>query len=48
MADQVVNELDRCSKDAHDMLLAYLYLDRMKSGHAIFGTSDLDVVAARL
>ncbi len=29
---KVVNELDRCSKDAQDMLLTYL--DRMKPGHA--------------
>ena len=29
---KVVNELDRCSKDAQDMLLTYL--DRMRPGHA--------------
>ena len=30
---KVVNELDRCSKDAQDMLLAYHFLNRMKPGH---------------
>ena len=38
---KVVNELDRCSKDAQDMLLTYL--DRMKPGHAFIGTTNLDV-----
>ncbi|NQX01670.1 hypothetical protein HQ447_13515, partial [bacterium] len=33
---KVVNELDRCSKDAQDMLLTYL--DRMKPGDAFLGT----------
>jgi len=37
---KVVNELDRCSKDAQDMLLTYL--DRMKPGHAFLGTTNLD------
>ena len=31
---KVVNQLGRCSKDAQDMLLAYLYLNRMKPGHS--------------
>ena len=43
---KVVNELDRCSKDAQDMLLTYL--DRMRPGHAFLGTTYLHVVAARL
>jgi replication-associated recombination protein RarA len=38
---KVVNELDRCSKDAQDMLLTYL--DRMRPGHAFIGTTNLDV-----
>jgi replication-associated recombination protein RarA len=38
---KVVNELDRCSKDAQDMLLTYL--DRMKPGHALLGTTNLDL-----
>ena len=37
----LVNELDRCSKDAQDMLLTYL--DRMKPGHAFLGTTNLDL-----
>ncbi len=42
-AVKVVNELDRCSKDAQDMLLTYL--DRMKPGHAFLGTTNLDVAS---
>jgi len=38
---KVVNELDRCSKDAQDMLLTYL--DRMPPGHAFLGTTNLDI-----
>ncbi len=38
---KVVNELDRCSKDAQDMLLTYL--DRMQPGHAFLGTTNLDI-----
>ncbi len=38
---KVVNELDRCSKDAQDMLLTYL--DRMRPGHAFLGTTNLDL-----
>jgi len=38
---KVVNELDRCSKDAQDMLLTYL--DRMPTGHAFLGTTNLDI-----
>ena len=40
---KVVNELDRCSKDAQDMLLTYL--DRMRPGHAFLGTTNLDVTS---
>jgi replication-associated recombination protein RarA len=40
---KVVNELDRCSKDAQDMLLTYL--DRMKPGHAFLGTTNLEVAS---
>ena len=38
---KVVNELDRCSKDAQDLLLTYL--DRMKPGQAVLGTTNLDL-----
>jgi replication-associated recombination protein RarA len=38
---KVVNELDRCSKDAQDLLLTYL--DRMKPGQAFLGTTNLDL-----
>ena len=37
----MVNELDRCSKDAQDLLLTYL--DRMKPGQAFLGTTNLDL-----
>jgi len=40
---KVVNELDRCSKDAQDMLLTYL--DRMKPGDAFLGTTNLDLAS---
>ncbi|MCX6880725.1 MAG: hypothetical protein NTW21_44000 [Verrucomicrobia bacterium] len=43
---KVVNEHDRCPKDAQDMLLTYL--DRMKPGHAPIATTTPDLVAARL
>ena len=38
---KVVNELDRCSKDAQDLLLTYL--DRMKPGQAFLGTTNLGI-----
>jgi replication-associated recombination protein RarA len=38
---KVVNELDRCSKDAQDMLLTYL--DRLPPGHAFLGTTNLHI-----
>ncbi len=40
---KVVNELDRCSKDAQDLLLTYL--DRMKPGQAFLGTTNLDLAS---
>ena len=40
---KVVNELDRCSKDAQDMLLTYL--DRMRPGYAFLGTTNLDLTS---
>ncbi|MCX6877659.1 MAG: hypothetical protein NTW21_28190 [Verrucomicrobia bacterium] len=38
-----MNELDRCSKDARDMLRTHL--DRMRPGHAFLGTTNLNVVS---
>ena len=38
---KVVNELDRCTRDAQDLLLTYL--DRMPAGHAFLGTTNLDL-----
>lgn len=38
---KVVNELDRCSRDAQDLLLTYL--DRMGPGQAFLGTTNLDL-----
>jgi hypothetical protein len=38
---KVVNVLDRCSKDALDVLLTYL--DRMKPDHTFLGTINLDL-----
>jgi len=38
---KVVNELDRCSKDAQDLLLTYL--DRLQPGQAFLGTTNLDL-----
>jgi replication-associated recombination protein RarA len=36
---RIVNELDRCSRDAQDLMLTYL--DRMGEGKALIGTSNL-------
>ena len=36
---KIINELDRCSKDAQDILLSYL--DRLPPGKALIGTSNL-------
>jgi len=38
---RIVNELDRCSKDAQDLLLTYL--DRLGGGKALIGTSNLQL-----
>lgn len=38
---RIVNELDRCSRDAQDLLLTYL--DRLPAGRAFIGTSNLQL-----
>jgi len=38
---KIVNELDRCSRDAQDLLLTYL--DKLPSGRAVIGTSNLQL-----
>jgi len=38
---RIVNELDRCSREAQDLLLTYL--DRMPPGRALLGTSNLQL-----
>ena len=38
---KIVNELDRCSRDAQDLLLGYL--DKMPPGRGFIGTSNLDL-----
>ncbi len=38
---KIVNELDRCSREAQDMLLTYL--DRLPPGRAFLGTSNLQL-----
>ena len=38
---KIINELDRCSKDAQDILLSYL--DRLPAGKALIGTSNLQL-----
>lgn len=38
---KVVNELDRCSRDAQDLMLSYL--DKLPPGRAFIGTSNLDL-----
>ena len=38
---RIVNELDRCSRDAQDLLLSYL--DRLGGGKAVIGTSNLQL-----
>ncbi len=40
-AARIVNELDRCSREAQDLLLTYL--DRMPSDRAFLGTSNLQL-----
>jgi replication-associated recombination protein RarA len=38
---KLVNELDRCSRDAQDLMLSYL--DKLPPGRAFMGTSNLDL-----
>ena len=38
---KIINELDRCSKDAQDILLTYL--DKLPPGKALIGTSNLQL-----
>jgi len=38
---RIVNEMDRCSREAQDLLLTYL--DRMRGGRALIGTSNLQL-----
>ena len=38
---RIVNELDRCSREAQDLLLTYL--DRLPQGRAFIGTSNLQM-----
>ena len=38
---KIINELDRCSRDAQDMLLTYL--DNLPPGKALIGTSNLQL-----
>jgi hypothetical protein len=38
---KIINEMDRCTRDAQDLLLSYL--DRMPPGRAIIGTSNLQL-----
>lgn len=38
---KILNELDRCSRDAQDLLLSYL--DELPAGKALLGTSNLDL-----
>jgi len=38
---RIINELDRCTRDAQDLLLGYL--DRLPPGRALIGTSNLQL-----
>lgn len=38
---RIVNELDRCTREAQDLLLTYL--DRLPPGRALLGTSNLQI-----
>ena len=40
-AVKIINELDRCTRDAQDLLLSYL--DRLPPGCAVIGTSNLQL-----
>ena len=38
---KIINEMDRCARDAQDLLLSYL--DRLPPGRAVIGTSNLQL-----
>ena len=38
---KIINEMDRCTRDAQDLLLSYL--DRLPAGRAVIGTSNLQL-----
>jgi replication-associated recombination protein RarA len=38
---KIINEMDRCTRDAQDLLLSYL--DRLPPGRAVIGTSNLQL-----
>jgi replication-associated recombination protein RarA len=38
---RIINEMDRCTRDAQDLLLSYL--DRLPPGRAVIGTSNLQL-----
>ena len=38
---KIINEMDRCTRDAQDLLLTYL--DRLPPGRAVIGTSNLQL-----
>ena len=38
---RIVNEMDRCSREAQDLMLTYL--DRLRPGRALIGTSNLQL-----
>jgi replication-associated recombination protein RarA len=38
---RIINEMDRCTRDAQDLLLSYL--DRLPPGRAVIGTSNLQI-----
>ena len=38
---RIINEMDRCTRDAQDLLLGYL--DRLPPGRAVIGTSNLQL-----
>ena len=38
---RIINEMDRCTRDAQDLLLSYL--DRLDAGRAVIGTSNLQL-----
>ena len=37
----IINEMDRCTRDAQDLILSYL--DRLPAGRAVIGTSNLQL-----